>query len=187
MERDPWFPDTVSETIRRSVIIDYIGYYWKHIYLKQVEQNRVDRRKWLQAEREKHSIDMARLLIHSESTDWMHEYGDEQLMKRCPLNWFPFMVHKVSADEMASLVKKGIHVTMQEYRVERNRYQEEAERELRRQEKEAAAATAAGSEGVLNEASQGILNQAGNRSPPSLSRQSTLGDPKSPGSTARRA
>ena len=193
VERDPWFPDSISKDIRRGVIKDYIQYYWKHIYCNQVKQNELKRRQWLREERERHSIDMARLLIHSDNTDWMHEYGDEQLLKRCPHNWFPFMVHKVSDDEMATLIKKGIQITMQEYRIEKKRYQEEAERELRRQEKEAANTSArseAGSE-ALEGAYQSILNEssAGKlpRSPP-LSRQSTLGDPKSPsGSPAKPA
>jgi len=108
----------------------------------------------------------------------MHEYGDEQLLKRCPLNWFPFMVHKVSNDEMACLIKKGIAMTMQEYRVERKKHHEEAERELRRQEKEALAAAAGvgAASPALDGAFQGIVNGTGGRSSPQLSRQSSVGD-----------
>ena len=68
------------------------------------------------------------------------------------------MLRDVTSEDVATLIKKGITITLQEYRIERKRYcllttltlpliqrkqafmgrlQEEAERELRRQEKEA--------------------------------------------------
>jgi hypothetical protein len=95
IEKDPWFPVSITEEIRVRVLQDFVNYLYNHVFLAQVKRNEERRRDWVAEERMRQSLEMARQLIKSDNQDFMQAYGDETLLARCPHNWHPFLVHTV--------------------------------------------------------------------------------------------
>jgi len=112
-ERDPWFPTNIPRPIRRKVLKEFIKQHYKKVYLPQCQRIEQSRLRWLEDERKRRSLEMARMFIHSDSNDWVNEFGDDKLMLLCPFVRGPFMVHSLPEDQVDRLIKRGIDLTIQ--------------------------------------------------------------------------
>lgn len=139
-ERDPWFPTNIPRPIRRKVLKEFIKQHYKKVYLPQCQRIEQSRLRWLEDERKRRSLEMARMFIHSDSNDWVNEFGDDKLMLLCPFVRGPFMVHSLPEDQVDRLIKRGIDLTIQEYRLEKQQYIREEGQRLKAQKDAAATA-----------------------------------------------
>ncbi len=66
----------MSPSLRRRVIREHIKELHKKVYVPKCAKNEMKRRKWLEWERERRSLQMARMFIHSDDTEWMKDFTE---------------------------------------------------------------------------------------------------------------
>jgi len=123
--RDPWFPNAIPRRTRQQAIKESLRDLYYKVYLPGEAQQEELKRQWLIDEKARCALEMARMLIHSQGDAWRDQFSDDALLKRCPHNWRPFLVHNVSDEDMARMITRAVQVLLQERRAEQLREIEE--------------------------------------------------------------
>merc|ERR1712046_105544 len=127
---------SIPRHVRRRAIKDHIRHLHRSVYFPQCKRNEVMRHEWLEAERDRRAVEMARWLIHSDGDEWQTEFGDEKLLASCPLVAKPFTVHALPDADMVKLIQRSMAMTLQEYRAEQVKKLKAEEEKLKQKREE---------------------------------------------------